>query len=136
MWHSARFWLRLPPVRNLPPVHELFLTSEFEKLETEFGRINRGMPAEAREAFALRLASNTLKGALTGLVEPEELQPAIGQAVGTLSKSQVGRLQQAAARMWLLEQAGEPIEKWWPGLRVFFEGMQHANLAHYQQALT
>lgn len=136
MWHTARFWLRVSPVRNLPLVHELFLTGEFEKLETEFRRINRRMPAEAREAFALRLASNALKGALMGLVEPEELQPALGEAVGALSKSQVGRLQQAAARMWLLEQAGEPIEKWWPGLRVFFEGMEHANLAHYQQALT
>lgn len=135
VWNSVQFWLRLPPVRNLPLVYELLLGIEFDRLETEFGLVNRNLPTEAREAFALRLASKMLKGTLAGLGEPGELQPAIGQAVGTLSKSQVGRLQQAAARMWLLEQAGEPIEKWWPALRVFLEGMQHANLAHYQQPL-
>lgn len=94
------------------------------------------MPPEAREALALRQASNALTGAFTGVVEPDQLSSTVGTAVNTLSRSQVGRLQQAAARIWLLEQAGEPVEKWWPSLRVFFDGMQRANLGHYQRALT
>jgi hypothetical protein len=135
-WKGARFWLRLPPVRNVPAFHDLFLNGELDELEAAFDRINRSISAEAREAFALRLASNTLTGALTGRVEASQLEPTIGQAVGKLTKSQLGRLQQAAARMWLLEQAGEPVEQWWPALRVFLEGMERANLAHYEQALT
>ncbi len=125
--NALAFWRRLPQQR----VKQLHAA----EVQAAFNRVNRNMTAEAREAFALRRASDTLAGALTDVVEPEQLQPTMATAVNGLSKSQVGRLQLAAARMWLLEQAGEPIEKWWPSLRVFLEGMRHANLAHYQAAL-
>jgi hypothetical protein len=69
-------------------------------------------------------------------VAPEELLPMMAAAVHGLSRSQVGRLQLVAARMWLLEQRGEPIERWWPVLRDYLEGMRHANLEHDQTALT
>lgn len=127
LWSAAGLWLRLPVVQasRVDP----------DEVQAAFDRSRRRTSAEAREAFALRLASSTLTGALTGKVEPGQLQTTIADAVRTLSRSRVGRLQQAAARMWVLEQRGEPIENWWPTLRVFLEGMQRANLRHYQATL-
>ncbi len=125
---AVRLWRRLPT----PRVSRI----EADELQAAFDRANRAMPAEAREAFALRRASMTLTDAMTGLVTPEELLPTMSTAVNALSRSRVGRLQLAAARLWLLEQAGEPIASWWPALRVYLEGMRRANLEHCQAALT
>ncbi|MBU0617102.1 MAG: hypothetical protein KKI02_05250, partial [Planctomycetes bacterium] len=125
---AVQLWRRLPTQR----VSRI----EADELQIVFDQVNRAMPPEAREALALRQASRTLAGAMRGMVTPEELLPTMATAVNALNRSQVGRLQLAAARMWLLEQAGEPIESCWPSLRVFLEGMQHANLEHYQAALT
>ncbi len=129
-WSAIEFCRRLPRVATLPR----FLP--VEQRREALRQSLRGAPLEVREAFTLQLASDALGGARTGQVEPERLQSAVADSVAALSRSRVGRLHQAAARMWLLEQAREPIESWWPALRVYFEGMQRANLAHYQQALT
>ena len=125
---AVRLW------RRLPAQHVARL--ELQELEAAFERVNRAITPEAREALALREASRTLSGALTNAVEPDQLQPTMARAVSRLARSQVGRLQLAAARMWLLEQAGEPVESWWPSLRVLLVGMQRANLEHHQVALT
>jgi hypothetical protein len=126
-WNAVQLWRRLP-VQRVSRLQQ-------QEIQAAFDRVNRALGSEAREALALRRASDTLTGAFTGMVEPEQLQSTVGTAVSALSKSRVGSLQQAAARMWLLERAGEPVENWWPSLRVSFEGMARANLAHYQQAL-
>lgn len=125
---AIRLWRRLPT----PCLGRL----EAGELQAAFDRVNRTMPAEAREGFALRRASATLTDAMTGAVAPEELLPAMSATVGGLSRPRVGRLQLAAARLWLLEQAGQPPERWWPALRVYLEGMRHADLEHCQAALT
>jgi hypothetical protein len=125
---AVRLWRRLP-ARHVARV-------ELPELEAAFERVNRAITPEAREGLALREASRTLSGALTNAVEPDQLQPTVTRAVSSLTRSQLGRLQLAAARMWLLEQRGEPIEDWWPSLHVFLVGLQRANFEHYQVALT
>ncbi len=125
---AIRMWRRLPT----PRVSRI----EADELQAAFDRANRTMPAEAREGFALRRASATLTDAMTGAAAAEKLLPTMSTAVNALSRSRVGRLQLAAARLWLLEQAGEPIASWWPALRVYLEGMRRANLEHCQAALT
>jgi len=125
---AVRLW------RRFPARHVAHL--EREELEAAFERVSRAIPPEAREGLVLREASRALSGALTNAVEPDQLQPTVARAVSSLTRSQLGRLQLAAARMWLLEQRGEPIESWWPSLRVFLEGLQRANFEHYQLALT
>ncbi|MFQ5807043.1 MAG: hypothetical protein ACE5I3_11405 [Phycisphaerae bacterium] len=128
-WNAVSLCVRLPLVRTLPR----FLPVELRR-ET-LRRSLRSAPPEVREAFALQLASDTLAGALMGQVEPERLQSIIADAVAIQSRSQVGRLQQVAARMWLMEQLDEPLGNWWPSSRLFLEGMQRADLAHYQAPL-
>ena len=125
---AVRLWRRLP-ARHVARL-------ELPELEAAFERVNRAMTPEAREALALREASRALSGALTNAVAPDQFQPALARAVNSLTRSQVGRLQLAAARMWLLEQRDEPIERRWPVLRDYLEGMQRANLEHHQVALT
>jgi hypothetical protein len=124
---AVRFWRRLP----IPCVSRL----SGDDVQTAFDRVNRAMPADAREGLALRSASRTLAGAQRGLVAPEELAPTMAVAINTLRRSQVGRLQLAAARLWLLEQEGEPPGNWWAALRDYLEGLRHANLGHYQAPL-
>jgi hypothetical protein len=127
-WSAYQLWLRLPRQR----VQRL----QADELQAAVARGRRDAGPEVREAWALRQASNALTEALTKRIGPEQLRADVAEATRALSRSQVGRLYQAAVRMWLLEQGGEPLEKWWSAVRPFLQGLDGAHFAHRQEALT
>jgi len=135
-WSALCLWTHLPPLRHVPLLGALLARGEMDDLRAAFSRINTAMPPNARTALALRRASLALADARTGTIEPTQLQDAVAAAARTNARSQLGRLQRAATRMWLLEQADTPIADWWPALRSLLEGTSGADFSHHQAALT
>ena len=100
-----------------------------------FERANRALSTQARDALALKWSSEILTDVLTSDSPPDQWKTRLNRYTGVVRESQVGRLQQVAARLWLAEQADEPIENWWPATRTYLEGLEHANLSHHGRDL-
>lgn len=127
-WSTLAFWGRLPVIQSL--------RVDPERLQAAWNRAIRQGAPEVREAFALWFASIKLSDSCTGAVNGEDLQTAVADAHRIVAGSHLGRLQQVAVRMRLLEQRGAPVEQWWPVVRPYLEGLRRAEFAHRQHTLT
>ena len=127
IFSAVGFWNKLPQqqVRNV--------TSD--EIRTAFAKVNRSLPAQAREGLALLQAGNTFTDILTDRVSLEQARPSMVDTIGVVTNSQLGRIQLAALHLLTLERGSAPPEQLWPVLRVYLEGIERADFEHDQQAL-
>lgn len=59
----------------------------------------------------------------------------IARVAGQISTTGAGRLLQISARLAGLAKAGEPVERWWPALAPYMQGLEKTSFAHHQAAL-
>ena len=94
------------------------------------GQTRAGLSGKARAGFVLVVLSEHLT---RGLHNPDGLPAAIEDAragIAELRETQVGRLQLAALTMLRLQREGVPSGAWWPSLRTYLDGLEHAPFDH------
>ena len=104
-------------------------------MQEVFDRRNRTMAPRAREAYLLRFASNMLTDAFLGRENTDQLLPTIQRYTDAVHDSNFGQLQILVARIWLLEQNGQPPSAWWTHLQTEINNLRGDQFKHHQAAL-
>ena len=127
-WRTTqRAWHELP--------EQKIIALDRGAMQDVFDRRNRMMPQRARDAFLLRLGSNALTDTFRGEETTGDALSTIEQCARAVRDSDLGRVQIIAARIRLLEQAGEPPNAWWAELQTEIEDLHGKQFKHHQAAL-
>jgi len=129
-WQIFKLFVRLPRTHV-----ELLDEHKPDLLRTAQTKPLRSGSPEVLAAQDLRLLSFSLAKATHDDGELSRLRGVISARVAAIRTPQLGRLQQAALMMLVLERTDTPIATWWTSLEPILRGLDEASFAHHQREL-
>ena len=126
-WSALGLWQGLP--------YSQIKALSGEEVVAAFRAASLSAPEQVREAWLLTDVGKQFTAALRDEAALERLSGEVASYAAGQTRTQLGRLQQAATRMLEQERAATPIELWWPALEPYLTGLSQANFAHFEHEL-